>query len=160
MFQNPIGQYRFQTNDRYSTITIGAMSNQQYSREGSVLLHSTLVVDHGATGIVQDTPEGIDLGFPRGRTATVHTGIRFSMTEHAPLSPLRDCSTAFPLIRHRCASLWRCRRLEQLPYDQETSAITALNTLDSNEEVAQLRNEYGADLVQLVGRFYDYCGYA
>ncbi|CAM9947269.1 unnamed protein product, partial [Sphacelaria rigidula] len=47
-----------------------------------------------------------------------------------------------------------------LPYDQQTGSEEALYELDSNAEVAALRDEYGADLVQLVGQFSDYCGIA
>lgn len=51
-------------------------------------------------------------------------------------------------------------RLLQLPYRQLADSEEAIDELTINPEVAALRDEYGADLVQLVGRFDDYCGVA
>lgn len=47
----------------------------------------------------------------------------------------------------------------QLPYTQERFTTTALNSLETNAEVAELRETYHADVVQMFGSFGP-CGYA
>lgn len=49
----------------------------------------------------------------------------------------------------------------QLPYEEGSAGSSEkLAFMGQNEEVLALRNEYGADLVLLVGELYDYCGIA
>lgn len=98
---------------------------------------------------------GYDPLFPRRETwntPSLYDKIQ-STLRHRRISNQRDSLIRiFPIL---VASLFA-----QLPYEQQTGSEDALYELDSNAEVAALRDEYGADLVQLVGQFYDYCGIA
>lgn len=49
--------------------------------------------------------------------------------------------------------------IEQLPYVQDEAYADALSTLGDNSDVATLRDQHGADLVQLAGSFTGTCGY-
>lgn len=46
----------------------------------------------------------------------------------------------------------------QAPFVERTSVLEGLNQLKTDETVAQLRDTYAADLVQLIGDFDTYCG--
>lgn len=51
--------------------------------------------------------------------------------------------------------------LSQLPYEEGTSdSETKLSYMRTNSEVNDIRDEYGADLVLLVGELNDVCGLA
>lgn len=49
----------------------------------------------------------------------------------------------------------------QLPYEEGSSSSgDKLDFIRENADVQALRNEYGADMVLLVGELYDVCGIA
>lgn len=48
----------------------------------------------------------------------------------------------------------------QLPYEQEAGSQDALVSMIHNAEVSVIRNKVGADLVHLIGSFFDFCGLA
>lgn len=48
--------------------------------------------------------------------------------------------------------------LEQAPFVEDSDVLVALGQLGSDPTVAEMRNTYEADIVQLIGDFDIYCG--